>query len=766
MFTRLLFCKFDRVEKSGFIEDRCHNKCKKNIFLPVVKPNILFMKKWLLFSLIFAGITVMGWAAPIGSEEALQIARTFYQYEHTPALRGVTADDFKLVYVATDEESSFRSVQEKENGYYYIFNVGEDRGFVIIAGDDRVRPVLGYSFEGRFQTDDLPSNIRGWMDNYKDQIKSLSAPGTVSLTKGYLTPVASVVVEPLLGNIKWDQDAPYNDLCPEVSSRRTVTGCVATAMAQIMKYHCWPVHGTGFNQYKTNTHRLSCSADFENTVYDWGNMLDQYRAGNYTEVQAAAVATLMYHCGVAADMDYNLSENGGSGSTSIDGARALFLNFGYDQGLQIYYRDYCPEGEWVNLLKKEIDEGRPVFYTGSGTRGGHAFVCDGYTRDDMFHFNWGWSGSCDGYYEVNRLNPLSVGIGGGGGDFNQGQGIFVGVKKPADNRVTDYQLLISEMLHIYPSTVDRTGTFHVSTGFFNMGAHALSGEIAIGILRDTEIVEAIPLTSVEGLNPYTGWNDFSFDMDLPETTEPGDYRIAIVYKDAEGTRWLTMRAPVGMPSYVDMEVTATKINFSEAALDCGIELTSPLEVVGDLYCGREVRFRIPVANKGSHYYSYVTIKLTDEAGKEQVQTPRLLNLAAGEQTVLEFTVTLPGTPGVYEVTGWYDEQNSKRKNFTLLDPSEHNGLTIRVEKDMSALPETAVSRMRVYPVPANETVTVESPTEIRRIHIATLAGRLVRSWNPEEQKKTVIPVDDLTPGYYLLQIETAGSREIRSFIKR
>lgn len=723
------------------------------------------MKKFLSILFFFAGLTVVSFAAPVGSEDALEIARTFYQTRHNSLLRS-TAADFKLVYAATEDDRATRSAGGERYGYYYIFNVGENDGFVIVAGDDCVTPVLGYSTEGAFRTDNVPENIRFWMDGYKEQIKRVADRGGMPAgRKNGAAAASGVVVEPLLGGIKWDQDAPYNGLCPEVESEKTVTGCVATALAQVMRYHRWPERGTGSFSYVTPTYRISCSADFENTTYDWANMRESYTPGHYTEEQAAAVATLMYHCGVASKMDYNLAEKGGSGATFIDAAMGVLSYFGYDRGLQLYYRDYCPEGEWVNLLKKEIDEGRPVFYTGVGNQGGHAFVCDGYTGDDMFHFNWGWSGSCDGYFEVGRLDPLTPGIGGGSGGFNEMQAIIAGLKKPAENTVTDYQLMMLGEMSVSPSSIGREGVFTFNTACFNAGIHTWAGICAAGIFSGDELREVIPMFSIERLDPYAGWNEYGVELSIPPSVEPGSYRMCMVYTEDEGNNWMKVHAPVGIPSYYNVEVTDKRVEFSYGSPGCILELSSPLEAGDEFYAGREGTFRIPVENKGEYYYSYVALQLEDASGNKVMLTPSLLNLADGANEVLEFTGILPGEPGEYKVTAWYDKENRKRKNFTMLTPSGHNILIIHINRDPSALAEHAADRLRIYPVPVADRLTVECGSEIESIWIYTLNGRLLQQFDAGGKKRAVISVNGLQPGYYMLKIETAAGLRTQTFIK-
>ena len=247
----------------------------------------------------------------------------------------------------------------------------------------------------------------------------------------------------------WDQSAPYNDLCPEYNGTRSVTGCVATAMAQVMRYHKYPAKGKGSNSYTSQTLALAASFDFASTTFDWDNMLPQYVSGSYTDDQAKAVATLMYACGVSVDMDYTPDD---SGAMPYAAAEALINNFEYSSNIRFLQRDYYQYAEWMDLIKTEISNSRPIMYDGQSTEGGHEFVFDGYDENDMVHVNWGWSGVNDGYFAISALAPSSLGIGGGtnlGGGFSSDQGMIIGIQPSSEGTsyVSMCSTVFSALLH-------------------------------------------------------------------------------------------------------------------------------------------------------------------------------------------------------------------------------------------------------------------------------------------------------------------------------
>jgi len=328
----------------------------------------------------------------------------------------------------------------------YIFN-GEE-GFVVMAADDCVKPILGYSLTGKFVAEGMPENVRGWLQGYDDEIQyaidsKMKATGETTrlwkaLVEGNNTKAAKVtaVIEPLI-QTKWNQGSPFNNFCPLLDNRKTVTGCVATAMAQVMNYWQYPSMGVGSHSYLWTKGNQELSANFGATEYDWNNMTNTYNSSS-TDAQKIAVATLMHHCGVSVDMNYDYSQQGtshsGSGAITAYVADALKIYFNYSSEIQHLSRSAYSDSDWINMLKEDLDLNRPIQYHGSGSGGGHSFVCDGYNSDDYFHFNWGWSGNCDAYYTINNLNPGPGGIGSGSyGIYNDGQGAIFGVHPSAND---------------------------------------------------------------------------------------------------------------------------------------------------------------------------------------------------------------------------------------------------------------------------------------------------------------------------------------------
>lgn len=322
----------------------------------------------------------------------------------------------------------------------YIFTT--ESSFVVMSADDCVKPILGYSFDGKFEVEGMPENVRGWLKGYNEEIafavqNDMKATSeTALLWKDFVegntkAGKAIVAVNPLI-QTKWNQNKYYNNLCPSVSdgpNGHAFTGCVATAMAQIMKYWEYPSHGIGSNSYTWKGQTLS--ANFGETTYDWDNMVNQYEyyyvngndqyaqwIGEDTPERIAAVATLMYHCGVSVEMIYGGSSTGGSSASTAHVADALKNYFNYSS--DIVYREKSDYSDvvWKTMVKSELNESRPLQYRGSSNGGGHSFICDGYNDNDYFHFNWGWSGAYNGYFSLDNLNT------GANNQSGQGNGVY------------------------------------------------------------------------------------------------------------------------------------------------------------------------------------------------------------------------------------------------------------------------------------------------------------------------------------------------------
>ena len=382
----------------------------------------------LLLCLVLAGNQSQVWASPVDTSTARAVAESFFARAGGQQLRTEAQTIPHLVYTASLPAS------RAGGNAFYVFNIGP--GFVMVAADDRVQPVLAYSLEDSFQAEDMPANIRFFLNEYVREIAQIVSDPLletplVSQWREALSPDAVMTrnvteVLPLL-TTKWNQNSYYNNMCPADTggpNGHTYVGCVATAMGQIMRYWQYPSSGIGSHSYSSDHSGQGygdygiLSADFANTTYQYNMMPNQLTA--YTSAaQVHAVAELLYHCGVSVEMMYGPQ---GSGAYSTDVPNALQTYFGYPYCMRVNRSSYSTDA-WNLLIKTELDRLRPVYYNGQGDAGGHAFVCDGYDANNYFHFNWGWSGSNNGYFLLSNLNPSTY-------EFNSQQAAIIGVRVP------------------------------------------------------------------------------------------------------------------------------------------------------------------------------------------------------------------------------------------------------------------------------------------------------------------------------------------------
>ncbi len=347
----------------------------------------VYLKLIVSAALVLPGLNVS--AAPVDADAALEHATSFL----SSTSRGMFKSPNVTLRLAHVEPSSHNAGLVD----YYVFNAEGDAGYILVAGDDRVEAILGYG-PGRLDMSEIPENLRWLLDEYKSQIEWLREhPGVHVVPRSQQTEGEEPVVEPMLTSM-WGQGTPYNDQCVMYNGRRCVTGCIATAMAQVMNYWKYPAELPAVDGYVTESLQIPVEA-LPPVILDWDNMLDTYSYG-YSDEQGAAVATLMRYCGQAALMDYTVTA---SGAHEIDQLIA-FKQFGYNHEAKLLFRNDFGASEWKAMLDSELLAGHPIPFSGYTGNGGHAFILDG-CKDGKYHVNWGNYGYDEGYYEMDLLGP-------------------------------------------------------------------------------------------------------------------------------------------------------------------------------------------------------------------------------------------------------------------------------------------------------------------------------------------------------------------------
>ena len=486
----------------------------------------------LLISILLISSTA--WARTM--QDAAEIANTFMSH------RGSRANIVHRLQAAsrvhstqTDIELAFTQDTKGDDPAVYVFN-NLSGGFVLISANDDTRTILGYADEGKFDPNNIPANMQFWLQMYADEVSKIGN-NPVAYSKQNQAPKANVYsdIEPLLGDMEWGQNEPFNNMCPTMPRQeyRSVTGCVATALSQIMAYHKYPQKGVGSHSYSYGG--TTISADF-NIAYDWDNMLPRYGYyDNYTAEQANAVATLMYHVGVAAEMQY--SQNG-SGTSSSIALAALNTYFGYDADIKILPKDYVKNEEILAAISNDLLAGYPVYMDGSTKNNeGHAFVCDGMNVDGYLHINWGWDGWSNGYFSLSALDPELQGTGGSSGDeaFTEYVCAFTGIRPDEGGKATP-TATVNKITRTSYDNIRRNQSVSFSMQrLANVGTTRLDGKIGYNIYNsDGAFVSKVVTSATVNLAPgYYYTSSTRASVKLPSTLSDGEYELEVGFADAD-----------------------------------------------------------------------------------------------------------------------------------------------------------------------------------------------------------------------------------------
>ncbi|HET9571714.1 MAG TPA: thiol protease/hemagglutinin PrtT [Bacteroidales bacterium] len=706
-------------------------------------------------------------AKPVNETAALHLAASFQLLRSTSKLRSAKA--LKLVY-----KESGKNLQTATNPAFYIYNIGDNQGFVIVSGEDATKTILGYADEGSFQTDQMPQNINNWLNFYRQEIEAVRSASASTISELVSTAVTgTTVVAPLLGTIKWNQTQPYNLLCPldTKTKSRTLAGCVAIAMAQIMKYHNWPLTGTGTHTYTDSTYGVQ-SVDFSKTNYDWNNMLGTYGTSATTQ-QINAVSTLVYHCGVAVNMAYSLT---GSSSNNVDAAKAFVNYFGYDTELQRYDRLYYSELEWETLIKKELNLSRPVFFTARNESGGHAFVCDGYDSNSMFHINWGWGGYANGYFELSSLASGNPGLVGATGGYCYDQSILANIHK-ADgiNQSTNQIVIHNTPLTSSTKSVGNiaTSSFSVSYNILNYGTNSVNVKYGVGFVKNgsntlIKLVEN-PYYYSMGSNNYF-ISDRSFSITNPTTlSTAGIYRLYPIYMPKDSLNWSIIRGTDSLSNCLIVTVANNKsATILSPSPNVALLLSDTLTPISPLYQNKTVQVDLTIQNSGKEFFSYVRLGLisaTDPANRTYICETRICCLT-GETKTFRLSGIVNDQPGNYILTAEFDSTNTNSKmSYKTFSPTSNNAVNVAV---LSSSGNTALSSAN-EPSKSNlyfledrgSRLFIKTTGQIGTVKLFDFSGRLLRQTFSE----TSIPVGDLFSGVYLLHLQINGKTYVERFIK-
>ncbi|MDE5607544.1 MAG: C10 family peptidase [Muribaculaceae bacterium] len=496
----------------------------------------------------------------------------------------------------------------------YVFSETDNDGFLVLSADDQALPLLGYSDSGSFSADRIPPQLEWWLSEYAAQIEYARQNGTQTAGSQLALSVLGnrEPIAPML-KTKWDQVAPYNDQCPLDGTSRTWTGCVATAIAQVMKYFEYPKKGQGQITYSIESLEKKVTMNFAQKEFDWSNMLNTYIDGNYSETQADAVAYLMKACGYAVKMQYSLDA---SGALALNIRNGLVKYFDYDPNTLYTLRTYYSTLEWNEMIYNNLKNVGPVVYGGGSVMGGgHSFVCDGYDGEGLFHFNWGWSGMSDGYFALEALNPGSLGTGGGGGGgYNFTQDALIGLQPNKGQAVEEQPEFITQegeltakltgsvvQLSIANTSNPAWVNYNPATLYFKFGVMFEPQ----GDTPGESIYQELPGAAVMLEPGYGVYLGSTAKINLDEVgLSDGTYKMVAgstvvsrsqIDEPTDGSGWIAVKPSYGMPNYVTVKVADGKYSVADHVLP---KLNIKGEFLSPLYYGCLTKVRVTVENPG------------------------------------------------------------------------------------------------------------------------------------------------------------------------
>lgn len=659
----------------------------------------------LLSTLAFFNTTVN--ARQLSPREALENAVGKTETTRLLSRSAKSATTTTLAYTVETEGTPTVYVFTRKNGGYWV----------VAANDAVPNGLLGYTDTGSFVGEDIPQNI-GWvLEQYGDQIAFAAAQEEQNTASEPVGTVRSAVA-PIV-TTHWGQTGVYNKYCPELDGRHCPTGCVATAMAQVMFSHRYPETGEGSVHYRLTNFKDYLDYDFSKTTFDW----DAMAIGSSSNEECGnAIANLMVACGMAAKTNYKLT---GSGSSLLKAAKALAANFGYDKYMAVYERDYFTLERWDEMLYNELAAGRPVIYSGrSDVDGGHAFVIDGYSTDGYYHVNWGWDGVYDGYFTITALDPR-----GNNAGFDYDEQMVVGIRPATETSVVRPVLVFQGDMTLSSMNVTRNsyGDIKVAASRGIVSNSVATTTVTFGVkLTSTEDGSVSYVAASSSKSLISGQGVTNYVMRQSAFPKSGCFLMEPAVMGEDG-QWYEMEISSSSEKAMYVECEAKSFAFTPESEVIAAESVKDIQVTylavksGDV-SGETFDIEAHFCNNSTHnYIKYLTPTLMENGTSVAAGTKLTLELDAMEINSSEWTCTL--NEEVEE--GTYKLALVDRKSNVIGTPidvkvvkDDMNGLTIITSDDAAS----------------GEEVMTE---------VYTLDGRQVAAYQPGE-------AIDVAPGVYVL----------------
>lgn len=702
-------------------------------FILLLHPNKLFnyhfkkMKSKILLSAILTlFVSLVVFSAKVQPELAKTVGKNFF-YEHSCQFN--QSIDFQSIVV--ENLTNYKDA-------FYILNF--TNGWVIVAGRDERQPVIGYSFEGSFPAVIEDSNVRSWLQNFVDEAKFIEQnqvavePAIKNTWNYYQQEDAAAyqtnknrdVATPLLTNI-WNQDSPYNLLCPEDPAGpggRVYVGCVATAMSMIMHYWRYPLQGSGQHSYNAYPYGTQ-TVNYGDATYNWDNMLDEIDSDNPFDI-----AQIGYHAAVSVDMMFGAD---GSGAYSNEVPYAMRTYFNYDNSVQYLQKNNYPLATWQTLIQDQLNSARPVYYSGQSTEGGHAFVCDGYQGSDYYHFNFGWSGSTNGWYSLSDVNGFSSGQGCVRNIFPEDADYpYIATGQTVLSTVSGSFTDGSGPVENYPSGMD------VSWLISPQNEHDSISSIRLKFIQfntnasDVLTVYAGPTTDDEILGQFSG-------DQLPSDILSQTNALLVTFSSTGSAPGFQLEFDATMPNWCN-GTTAFTEPFGELA-----------DGSGTFQYNNRTTCIYVFQVQGANTYTFSFNKLATEPGNDVLKF-----FKAGNQLVQ----TISGTdiPESFTV-----EASMVYFTWTTNSTVRDDGWEISYTTDLVGTHELEGNTLlRVFPNPADHEIRISSNKFLQgenKIVLFNNAGQQIKQWFAGDlypAAETVLPIADVPAGIYMMVYQLDG----------
>lgn len=629
--------------------------------------------KRLLTLMLMLVIFITASAQAITPEEALKKAQAFAAQRQAALSKGEKSRELTLKQIQQHD-----LLKETTGTQLFMYNIGEGDGFVIVSGDERVTSILGYADEGSIDINNMPENMRTWLGMYAREIASLSNTATLTAVPKH------AAITPLL-TCNWNQDAPYNNDCPYDTKRGSLsyTGCVATAMAQVL-YHVRPTGCKSIPSYTSNYHEFSTTVSkLSATMFNWDIMRDTYSSNDKDE-SAKEVAKLMRYCGQACNMSYSAAA---SGAYEEDACEGLKKYFDLSNSIEFIKRYNYSKTEWDAIIYKELHENRPILVGGGNYSSGHAFVCDGYDGNGLYHINWGWGGSSNGYFEINHLNPSSQGIGGSNSGYSSDIDAIIGMKV----KVGEEETIQTPTLYRWHDTDEGSSTTEASRTSqdedFEIKLHCsyydqnniTDYEICWGLYdSNNNLISKTDAVSYKVEKGYA--SIFNLNYSLGKNLANGTYYLKPLGHQKGATEWLLCN------NYINFIVTMT-INGNNATLTYkefkyNKFKTSNISINEKAVVNTKVPFKFNVKNIGTGFACDIYVVVDTE---DVTSIPA--NLDPGEDE--DFSVDLSfKTTGKHYITLALKGYNSQSKEY-VYDFISEAVMCVVVDEEICPLDVTA-----------------------------------------------------------------------------